>query len=477
MIFDMADACQAVVLAAGKGTRMKSARAKVLHPVLGLPVLEHVLRAFGEAGPSPIAVVVGHQAEEVERAFADRGLSFVRQDPPRGTGHALQTARAVFAEHPDRTLLVVNGDLPLLRASTVGDLLQAHVRTGAAATLLTVRLDDGGAYGRVIRDGDGRVTAIVEARDASPAEREIREINAGVYAFEVPALLRVLDRLQPQNAQAEYYLTDVIGLLAGDGAAVETFVAEDAEETLGVNTLAELAAASRRLGERVLQPMLASGVVVEDPATTWVGRDVRVEPDAVIRPFTFLEGRTVVRAGASVGPFVRLVDTEVGPAAQILDHCLLRECVVEAGASVGPFTHIRPETRVGPRAKVGNFVELKKTILGEGSKAPHLSYVGDATVGPGVNIGAGTITCNYDGVAKHPTRIEKGAFIGSDTTLIAPVTIGEGAYVAAGSAITEDVPPDALALGRARQVNKEGWARLRRQKLEAAGAVRGKRHG
>jgi bifunctional UDP-N-acetylglucosamine pyrophosphorylase/glucosamine-1-phosphate N-acetyltransferase len=477
MIFEMAEGCQAAVLAAGKGTRMKSARAKVLHPVLGMPVLEHVLRALATVAPQPVAVVVGHQAEEVERAFADRGLTFVRQDPPLGTGHALQSARAVFAQDPRRALLVVNGDLPLLRGSTVAELLRAHERSDRAATLLTVELDDPGAYGRILRDADGGVAAIVEARDASSDERRIREINAGVYVFAVAPLLDVLDRLQPKNAQGEYYLTDVIGLLAQAGKRVGAFPAADPEEALGVNTLAELATAGRRLADRVVGSLLAAGVRIEDPATTYVGPDVEVEPDAVLRPFTILEGRTVIRAGASVGPFVRLVDTQVGPDAQILDHCLLRESVVEAGASIGPFSHLRPESRVGPRAKVGNFVELKKSVIGEGSKAPHLSYVGDATVGPGVNIGAGTITCNYDGSAKHPTRIEAGAFIGSHTTLIAPVTVGEGAYVAAGSAITEDVPPHALALGRARQVNKEGWARARRQKLDAAAAGRGKGQG
>jgi bifunctional UDP-N-acetylglucosamine pyrophosphorylase/glucosamine-1-phosphate N-acetyltransferase len=469
MISTMPAVCQATILAAGKGTRMKSARAKVLHPVLGMPVLEYVLRAVREVHAEPVVAVVGHQAEEVEQAFADRDLVFIRQDPPLGTGHALQTARPVFAEHPDRTLLVLNGDLPLLRAATVTALLDAHRRSGAAATLLTVKLDDPGAYGRVIRAADGGVAAIVEARDASPEQQRIREINAGVYAFTVPPLLAVLDRLQPKNAQGEYYLTDVVGLLVRDGARITALPTADPEEALGVNTLAELAEAGRRLAARVLESLMAAGVHVEDPATTWIGPDVQVEPDAVIRPFTFLEGRTVVRARATVGPFVRLLDTEVGPDAQILDHCLLRESIVEAGASIGPFSHLRPESRVGARAKVGNFVELKKSVLGEGSKAPHLSYVGDATVGPGVNIGAGTITCNYDGTAKHPTRIEAGAFIGSDTTLIAPVTVGEGAYVAAGSAITEDVPPHALALGRARQVNKEGWARRRRQKLAEAG--------
>jgi len=449
---------QAVILAAGKGTRMKSGQAKVLHPVLGVPLLEHVLRTVEVSGAAPIAVVVGHQAEAVEATFAGRGLTFVRQDPPRGTGHAVQVARDVFAAHPERTLLVVNGDVPLLRPDTLRRLIATHRDQGAAATLLSVVLDDPGAYGRVVRDETGGVRAIVEAKDATGDIRGIREINAGLYAFEVPALLAVLGKLRPQNAQGEFYLTDSIGLLRAAGKSVAAVAADEPAEGLGVNSIAELAAATRTLRARRTEALMAAGVGIEDPDSTHVGLDVVVEADCLLRPYTFLEGRTLVRSGASVGPFVRLVDTEVGPGAQILDHCLLRECTVGAGASVGPFAHIRPETRIGAKAKVGNFVELKKTTLGDGSKAPHLSYIGDATVGAGVNIGAGTITCNYDGAHKHPTHIEAGAFIGSDTTLVAPITIGEGAYIAAGSAITQDVPAGALALGRARQVVKPGWA-------------------
>jgi bifunctional UDP-N-acetylglucosamine pyrophosphorylase/glucosamine-1-phosphate N-acetyltransferase len=442
---------------------MRSARAKVLHPALGVPMLEHVVRALLAAGAARVAVVVGHQAEAVEAAFAGRGLEFVRQDPPLGTGHALQAARARIEGGPS-TLLVVNGDLPLLRRETLDALLAAHRASGDAATLLTVELDDPGAYGRVLRDDRGRVRAIVEAKDAAPAERAVREINAGLYAFALPSLLPALARLRPQNAQGEYYLTDVIALLREDGQAVGVVKAEDPAEALGVNTAAELAEAARQLALRRARALMEAGASIEDPASTRIGLDVVVEADAVIRPFSFLEGRTVVRGGAVVGPFVRLQDAEIGPGAQVLDHCLLRECVVGAGATVGPFAHIRPETRVGERAKVGNFVELKKTTLGEGSKAPHLSYIGDATVGPRVNIGAGTITCNYDGTHKHPTHIEAGAFVGSNTTLVAPVTVGENAYVAAGSAITEDVPAGALALGRARQVVKPGWAAARGRK-------------
>jgi bifunctional UDP-N-acetylglucosamine pyrophosphorylase/glucosamine-1-phosphate N-acetyltransferase len=460
---------QAVVLAAGKGTRMKSARAKVLHQALGAPLLEHVLRTVRSLEVDPVTVVVGHQADAVEAAFAGRGLEFVRQEPPRGTGHALQCARERVAAHPERTVLVVNGDLPLLRPETLASLLKVHRESRAAATLLTVILDDPGAYGRVLRGTDGQVRAIVEARDATAEERQVHEINAGIYAFDVPSLLEVLGGLQPQNAQGEYYLTDVIGLLRSAGRSVHAVAAADAREGLGVNTLEELAQITQLLRARRAAELMAAGVGIEDPASTFVGLDATVEADAVLRPFTILEGRTHVAGGARVGPFTRLQDARVGPGAEVLDHCLLRECVVEAGAVVGPFAHIRPESYVRENAKVGNFVELKKTEVGPGAKAPHLSYLGDATIGAGVNVGAGTITCNYDGAQKHPTRIEAGAFVGSNTTLVAPVTVGEGSYVGAGSVITGDVPAGALGLGRARQVVKEGWAREKAPRKPGSG--------
>ena len=451
---------EALILAAGKGTRLRSALPKALQPVLGIPLLEHVLRAVSACGAAPLTVVIGHAADAVEAAFAGRGLRFVRQQPQLGTGHAVIAARDGLAARPG-PLLVVNGDQALLRAATLGSLLESHASSGAVATILTSVLEEPGPYGRVVRGEDGFLREVVEARDAKGPLHAIREINAGVYVFDLPPLLAALERLRPDNAQGEYYLTDVLRLLVGAGHRVAAWSCSDADEARGVNTQAELAEAGRRLRARKLDALLDAGVRIEDPSTTHVGVDAEAEADAVLRPFTVLEGRTRVRTGASVGPYARVVDSEVGPGAQVLDHCLLRECVVEAGASVGPFAHLRPESRVGPRARVGNFVELKKTYLGAGSKAPHLSYLGDASIGPDVNIGAGTITCNYDGETKHPTRIEAGAFVGSDSTLVAPVTIGEGAYVAAGSTITEDVPPHALALGRARQVVKPGWAKAR----------------
>jgi bifunctional UDP-N-acetylglucosamine pyrophosphorylase/glucosamine-1-phosphate N-acetyltransferase len=457
---------QAVILAAGKGTRMRSDRPKVLQPVLGTPLLGHVLRAVETTGADPITIVVGHKAREIEAAFADQRVQFRLQEPPRGTGHALQAAQDVFSRHPEQALLVVSGDTPLLRGQTLVRLLEAHGNNRAAATLLTVKLDDPGSYGRVIRNAEGDVLRIVEAKDATPEERAVQEINASIYVFNVPLLLAVLGSLKPQNAQGEYYLTDVIGLLVAAGHAVRAVTVSDPFEALGVNTFEELALVNRGLRDRVLGALMQNGARIEDPATTHVGLDVVLEHDVVIRPFTMLEGKTVVRSGATVGPYSRLVDSEIGPGAQIHDHCFLNGCTVEAGASVGPFAHLRPETRIGRNARVGNFVELKKTTLGEGSKAPHLSYLGDATIGPSVNVGAGTITCNYDGKVKHQTRIEGGVFVGSNSTLVAPVTVGEGAYIAAGSVITQDVPGDSLALGRARQVVKEQWTR---RKQETAG--------
>ncbi|MCM2254351.1 MAG: bifunctional UDP-N-acetylglucosamine diphosphorylase/glucosamine-1-phosphate N-acetyltransferase GlmU [Vicinamibacteria bacterium] len=452
----------AVVLAAGKGTRMRSARPKVLHRVHGLPLLEYPLRALAAAGVEQVVVVTGHEADAVETAFAGRGFSFVRQDPPRGTGHAVMVARAAFAAGAAGTVLVVNGDLPHLRAESLRALL-AHREQGEAAALLTAVLPDGGAYGRVVRGADGFVTRIVEARDATPDERALREVNVGVYAFDAAALERALATLSPQNAQGEYYLTDVVSALATGGHRVAAVPAQSVDEGCGVNTLAELAEASAVRRSARLQALMERGVVIEDPATTWVGEDAEVAADAVLRPYTVVEGRSRIEAFAQLGPWVRLESAHVGAGAQVLDHCLLRECRVEAGAAIGPFAHIRPETVIEQGAKVGNFVELKKTRLGRGAKAPHLTYLGDAVIGPRANIGAGTITCNYDGHAKHPTAIGEGAFIGSNSTLVAPLQVGDGAYVGAGSVITKDVPADALAVSRASQVVKDGWARRRRE--------------
>jgi bifunctional UDP-N-acetylglucosamine pyrophosphorylase/glucosamine-1-phosphate N-acetyltransferase len=456
---------QVLVLAAGKGTRMRSARAKVLHTAFELPLLEHVLRAVRPLAPSPLTIVVGHQAEQVEQAFADPGSTFVRQEPQRGTGHAVQAAREAIGRFPERPLLVVSGDTPLLRSETIEKLLATNRASRAGVTLLSAEFANPGVYGRVVRSRAGTVERIVEAVDASPEERALHEVNAGIYVFDVPALLAALALLDDRNAQGEVYLTDVVGRISNTGRTVCAVCASDPSEVLGVNTLEELALAGDVLRRRHLSALLERGVVVEDLTSVGVGPDATVEADAILRPFTMLEGRSHVAAGARVGPFVRLVNCTIGENSEILDHCVLRDSLIGAGATIGPFAHVRPGSVVGAKAKVGNFVELKKTHLGDGSKAPHLSYLGDSTIGPRVNVGAGTITCNYDGTHKHPTRIGAGAFVGSHATLVAPVSVGAGAYVAAGSVITEDVPDDALALGRARQVTKLGWARHRRESL------------
>ncbi len=455
---------QALILAAGRGKRMHSRKAKVLHEALGEPLLGHVLRLAEALSRAPVAVVVGHQAESVRAAFGER-CRFVNQDPPLGTGHAVQIAAPQLE---DGTWLVLNGDMPLLRLATLEALLETHRRHRAAATLLSGRVEAPGAYGRVLRDAAGNVVRIVEARDASDEELAIQEINAGVYAFDSEALRPALLALQPENDQGEYYLTDVVKWLARDERPVRALIAPDSSEILGVNSMAELADASRLLRERRLHELMQAGVAIEDPSSTTVSMGTTVEPDATLRGFTFIEGSSHISAGAVVGPSVRLRNVEIGPGARILDYCVLTDCRVEADARVGPFTHVRPGTSLGRGSKVGNFVELKKAQLGEGAKASHLSYIGDAEIGPEANIGAGTITCNYDGRDKHRTRVGAGAFIGSDTVLVAPVEVGEGAYVGAGSVITRNVPKDALAVARGRQVIKEGWAKRRRAKAKGS---------
>ncbi len=455
---------QALILAAGQGTRMHSRKAKVLHEALGEPLLEHVLRLAEALSRPPAYVVVGHEAESVEAAFGER-CRFVRQDPPLGTGHAVQVSSLALE---DGTWIVLNGDMPLLRQATLEALLETHREQKAVATLLSGRIETPGAYGRVVRDSEGSVARIVEARDASIDELAIDEINAGVYVFDSGALRPALQALAPENDQREYYLTDVIKWLVREGRPVSALVAPDSSEILGVNTMTELADATRRLRERRLRELMLAGVAIEDPGSTSVSIGSRVEADATLRSFTLVEGRSHISAGAVVGPSVRLRNVEVGPDARILDHCVLTDCRVAAEAKVGPFTHVRPGTHLGRGSKVGNFVELKQAQLGEGAKASHLSYIGDAEIGADANIGAGTITCNYDGRDKHRTRVGAGAFIGSDTVLVAPVEVGDGAYVAAGSAITKDVPADALAVSRGRQVNKEGWAKRRRAKTDSS---------
>jgi bifunctional UDP-N-acetylglucosamine pyrophosphorylase/glucosamine-1-phosphate N-acetyltransferase len=450
-----------VVLAAGKGTRMKSSLPKVLHRLAGLPLITHVLRIAARLEPASTLVVVGYEADEVRRAAVGAdGVTFVLQEPQLGTGHALLQAEPALAGKTG-TLLLLSGDVPLLQPETLLGLLAHHRSSGAVTTVLTTRLDQPCGYGRIVRAG-GLIERIVEERDATPGERGIHEVNTGIYAFELAPLFEALRGLARENSQGEYYLPDLIAIHRQRGLPVETKLADDATEVRGVNSRAELAELAAVVRRRRNEALMEAGVTLVDPATIFVDMDADVGPDTVLYPNVFLEGWTRVGARCQIHAGTRIVDSTVGEGTVVLDHCLIRASTIASNAVIGPFAHIRPESVVEEGAHVGNFVELKKTRLGRASKANHLTYLGDATVGERVNVGAGTITCNYDGTAKHRTTIEDGAFIGSDTQLIAPVRVGRGAYVAAGSSVTEDVPPGALAIARARQVNKDGWVQRKR---------------
>jgi len=446
-----------VVLAAGKGTRMKSTLPKVLHRAGGLPLIEQVFRSADALSPQTITVIIGHQAEALREGLGERlGLQFAVQEPQLGTGHAVLQAEPALRGRTG-TVVLLSGDVPLLRSATLGELVRVHAERRASATVLTAVLEDPYGYGRIVRGADGSIEAIVEHRDATPEQRQIAEINSGIYAFDLAPLFDALRQVSASNAQGEYYLPDLISIYRSRGLGVETVVADDPREILGVNSRKELADVTAVLKTRRNEELMESGVTLVDPATTFVGADVTIAADTTIHPGVYLEGRTRIGAGCVIHSGVRIVDSTVDDGVTINNFCVIVESHVARGARIGPFAHIRPQSHVGEDAHVGNFVELKKTALGRGSKANHLSYLGDATIGEKVNVGAGTITCNYDGVSKHQTIIEDGAFIGSDSQLIAPVRIGKGAYVAAGSSVTDDVPPQSLAIARSKQTNKEGW--------------------
>ncbi|MFA9432132.1 bifunctional UDP-N-acetylglucosamine diphosphorylase/glucosamine-1-phosphate N-acetyltransferase GlmU [Egicoccus sp. AB-alg2] len=452
----------AVVLAAGKGTRFRSDLAKVLHRAAGRTLVGHVLEALRPLGLGQVVVVVGHQAEDVTASVQASdlpGLTTVVQEEQHGTGHAVQVAMPALADDVDR-VLVLPGDTPLLTAPTLERLLAAA--QGSTAAMLTARLEDPTGYGRVLRDADGNVTGIVEQRDATDAQRAIDEINAGMYVVARDHLVAALGQLDTDNDQGELYLTDVVGILAGKGEPVAAFVTSE-DEVAGVNDRRQLADAAAVLRRRHLDHLMTEvGVSVADPATTHLDVDVEVGRDAVLLPGTILESGTRIGERAVVGPNSHLTACQVGNDATV-HSTRATEAVIGEHASVGPFTHLRPGTRLGVKSKAGAFVETKNAQIGDGSKVPHLAYLGDATVGEQVNIACGVITVNYDGFTKSHTTIEDGAFVGCDTMLVAPVTVGSGAFVAAGSTLTDDVPADALAIARARQVNKEGWAAERRR--------------
>jgi bifunctional UDP-N-acetylglucosamine pyrophosphorylase/glucosamine-1-phosphate N-acetyltransferase len=458
------------ILAAGKGTRMKSARPKVLHPLAGRPLIEHVLRTADSLHADATVMVVGHGADEVRDALRHRdGLQFVVQSPQLGTGHAVLQTEPELAGRQG-TMLLLYGDVPLLQSSTLTRLLEAHRAANAAATVLTADLDDPYGYGRIVRDASGHVARIVEERDASAADRNIREINSGIYALEIEPLFASLRRLEADNSQGEYYLTDLVALYHRERRDVATLRLDSAAELRGVNSRADLAELSAELRARKNRALMLGGVTLEDPATTYVDAGVTIGQDTVLGPGVRLEGECAIGARCRLHAGVRLTDATLADDVTVLDWSIIVGSEVAAGASVGPFAHVRPASSIGEHARVGNFVELKKTQLGAGSKASHLAYLGDATIGAGVNVGAGTITCNYDGVKKHQTVLEDGVFVGSDSQLVAPVTVGKGAYIAAGSTITQDVPADALAVARSHQQNKAGWASRRRARQKPAKA-------
>ncbi len=451
-----------VVLAAGEGTRMKSATTpKVLHPLCGRTMLGHVVAAARGLEPEHLVVVVGHARDQVTAHLAevDADARAVVQHEQNGTGHAVRVALEAL---PDLTgtVVVVPGDAPLLTAATLAELVAVHELAGAATTLLTARLSDPTGYGRVVRDG-GSVAAVIEQKDADGATLAIDEVATSVYAFDAAALLTSLQSLTTDNAQGEEYLTDVVGLHKAAGLTVTAHVAVTPQQTMGVNDRVQLSEARRLLRDRVVADHQRAGVTVVDPLTTWIDVDVRLAADVTIHPGCQLHGRTAVAAGAVIGPDTTLTDCEVGEQAVVLrSHCT--GAVIGAGADVGPYTYLRPGTRLGLKSKAGAFVEIKASEVGDRSKVPHLSYVGDATIGAGSNVGAATVFVNYDGRAKHRTTVGDDVRIGSDTMLVAPVEVGDGAYTAAGSVITQDVPAGALGVGRAQQRNIEGWVARRR---------------
>lgn len=453
----------ALILAAGEGTRMKSDKPKVAHEILGVPMVTWVVDAAKAAGCERIIAITGHHAEQVEALLP--GVESVRQEQQLGTGHAVMSAREALRD-AGGSLAVLSGDTPLLRAETVSGLVAMRESSGSVLTLLTTHLPDPTGYGRIVRDmRDGSVARIVEEKDCTPEERRITEVNTGTYCFDTDVLFAHLDRLTTANAQGEYYLTDMVAVFGAEGLTVSAMATDDPLETLGVNSRVQLAEAAKIMQRRINRHHLLAGVTMTDPDLVWIGPDVELGRDVELLPMTFLSGTTKVGDRSVIGPGSRLTDALIAEDA-VIDSSVVTEAVVGQGATVGPVSYLRKGAVLLARAKAGACVEIKNSVVGEGSKVPHLSYIGDATIGAGVNVGAGSITCNYDGFEKHPTVIGDGAFIGSDTMLVAPVTVGEGSVTAAGSTIARDVPPGSLALERTKQITVEGWAARQRAKKE-----------
>ncbi len=456
-----------VILAAGLGTRMKSRKAKVLHHAGGLALVEHVVNSALALTPADrIAVVVGHQAEQVQALLSATGVRFALQAEQKGTGDALSVCRGVT---PDREglLIVLYGDCPLLSVDTLNTLLNHHRDSRAAATVITTLLDDPTGYGRAIVNDSGYVEAIVEHKVATAAQRAVRQINSGIYCFDAALLWKHLAGIEPNPVSQEYYLTDIVELLNRAGHKVSALLHADSNELMGINTRIELAIVDRIFRERKVRQLMLDGVTIEKPETVIIDLPVAAGMDSVIEPFVQLLGHTTIGENCRIGSGSIIRDSQLGDGVEIAPYTLIQSSTIDSAATIGPFARLRPGNHVKAAAHIGNFVELKKTILGAGSKAGHLAYLGDSVIGAGANIGAGTITCNYDGTSKHQTFIGDRVFVGSNATLVAPVELGSGSYIAAGSVVTEGVPADALALGRGRQVNKEGWAKRRRERKKS----------
>ncbi len=464
-----------IILAAGKGTRLKSRHPKVLHQIAGRTLLGHVVNAAIQIVPAEyIFAIIGHEAERVRDSLASTGIRFVEQLEQRGTGHAVMQAKEALRgfEH----VLVLSGDVPLIRPETIEEVRNFHISNAAAMTILTAEPGDPTGYGRVFRkfknsSATDEVDRIVEQKMLQGGEAEQREINSGIYAFAVAPLFTNIDKLKTDNRAGEFYLTDMAAVLSHADHKVLALRADDSNEVLGVNTRLELAELDAKLRAKKAHELMASGVTIFRPDTCDIDADVQIDADTVIEPFVQIIGRTSIGSDCRIRSYSVITNCQIGDKVLVRPGCIMEDSTVRDGAQLGPYSHLRPGSDIGEGAHVGNFVETKKTKLGKGSKANHLSYLGDAVIGEGVNIGAGTITCNYDGVNKHGTVIEDGAFVGSDSTLVAPVKIGEGAYVGAASCITEDVPADALAIGRGRQVNKENWAKAKRVKMRSTPKV------
>ena len=456
------DSLYVLVLAAGKGTRFKSHRVKVLHELIGKPMLSWILEAVSGLEPEKIYVVVGCQKEEVKREINRKDVAFVHQAEQLGTAHAVLAAREAIKTDLNKDVLIINGDLPLLRTGTLKPLVEKHKRERNDLTFMSAEMQDPTGFGRLIHGKEGSVK-IVEEREATTEQKKIKEANVGIYVFEANALLKTLPEISNDNKKGEYYLTDAIEILSQKGSKVGVFRTESLEEIVGVNDRFELASAARKLRSRKIKMLAEEGITFYDPESTWIEADVKIGRDSVIYPSVVIEGKTVIGKECVLSPSVHIIDSHIGDGVKILSSTVIQESTIEDHVKVGPFAHLRPETVLKKGSKVGNFVEMKKTVFGEKSKAGHLSYLGDSIVGKEVNIGAGTITCNYDGKKKHTTVIEDRAFIGSGVELVAPVKVGKNAYIGAGSTITKDVAPYSLAVSRSPQKQRKDWAKKRRK--------------